>query len=185
MKENIKKQYLSLSSLKQRGWSESIIKNMCLLPDKEVTNPYYKSASTMKLYDLHKVEALEEADEFRVLLEKAENRKKSSAKAVNTKMQKMKEFVHSIEIVLPEYSNDTIYRKAVRHYNEYHFPYKYIVSYEAVDRETLIRITSNMIRHTLTDYEEILRDKYGKVGIDYAHDYLKKRIDMLVREKYF
>ena len=62
---------------------------------------------------------------------------------------------------------------------------KYIDSHKSVDKETLIRITSNMIRHTMTDYDEIINENYGIVGVDYAHDYLKEKINKLVREKYF
>ena len=120
MNENAKKQYLSLSSLKQRGWTESIIKNMSLTPDKEKVNPHYKCTSPMKLYDLGKIEALEKTEKFMLLFEKSQKRKKSATKAVETKMQKMKEYIHSIEIELPECEKEIVYSKAIEHYNEYH-----------------------------------------------------------------
>ena len=47
--------YISLSSLKSRGWTESIIKRYALQHDKEAVNPYYRSAAPIKLYELHKM----------------------------------------------------------------------------------------------------------------------------------
>jgi hypothetical protein len=43
-------EFLTLSGLKERGWTDSIIIKMNLLPDKLAKNPHYIKASPMKLY---------------------------------------------------------------------------------------------------------------------------------------
>lgn len=186
--ENI--EYISLSQLKERGWTVSIIKKLNLTHDKEKTNPFYKCASPMKLYNLSKIIEIEKTPEFTELFEKAEKRKLSAAKAVNTKLQNIKDYVHSIEIKIPDIPAPQIFEMAIEHYNDYHFNRwnydgKYISSYKGLDNETLIRLTSNLIRHQLTNYDILLEEEYGKVGIDYFHNYLKEKINKMVREKYF
>lgn len=186
--ENI--EYISLSQLKERGWTTSIIKKLNLTHDKEKTNPFYKCVSPMKLYNLSKVIEAEKTPEFTELIEKSEKRKLSAAKAINTKLQNIKDYVHSIEIELPDIPAPQVFEMAINHYNDYHlnkwnYDGKYIRSYKDLDNETLIRLTANLIRHHFTDYDSLLEEKYGKVGIDYFHDYLKGKINKMVREKYF
>ena len=92
--------YISLSSLKDRGWTESIIKRYALQHDKEAVNPYYRSAAPIKLYELHKIEAIEATEEFKELQSATLKRKEAAKKAAETKLQAMKDYVHSIEILL-------------------------------------------------------------------------------------
>ena len=181
--------YISLSSLKDRGWTESIIKRYALQHDKEAVNPYYRSAAPIKLYELHKIEAIEATDEFKELRSIALKRKEAAKKAAETKLQTMKDYVHSIEIQMPEMSREQVFRKAVAHYNDLWecrgCDDKYISDYKALDNETLERITANMIRHSMTDYEDVLGRSFGKVGIEYAHDYLRNKINKMVHDAYF
>ena len=181
--------YISLSSLKSRGWTESIIKRYALQHDKEAVNPYYRSASPIKLYELHKIEAIEATEEFKELQSATLKRKEAAKKAAETKLQAMKDYVHSIEIQMPKMSREQVFRKAVAHYNDLWEcrgrDDKYISDYRVLDNKTLERITANMIRHSMTDYEDVLGRSFGKVGIDYAHDYLRAKINQMVHDTYF
>ena len=181
--------YISLSSLKDRGWTESIIKKMGVEPDKEEVNPHYRCAAPMKLYDVRRIESIEATDEFRTLYNTALKRRMAAKKAADTKMQAMKDYVHSIEIKMPNLSREQVFRQAVAHYNDlwnWRGRYdKHISDYRTLDVETLERITANMIRHSMTDYEDVLGRSFGKVGIDYAHDYLRAKINQMVHDTYF
>ena len=181
--------YISLSSLKGRGWTESIIKRYALQHDKEAVNPYYRSAAPIKLYELHKIEAIEATEEFKELQSATLKRKEAAKKAAETKLQAMKDYVHSIEIQMPKMSREQVFRKAVAHYNGLWEcrgrDDKYISDYRALDNETLERITANMIRHSMTYYADVLGRCFGKVGIDYAHDYLRAKINQMVHDTYF
>lgn len=181
--------YISLSSLKDRGWTESIIKKMGVEPDKEEVNPHYRCAAPMKLYELHNIEAIEATEEFKELQSATLKRKEAAKKATETKLQAIKDYVHSIEIQMPKMSREQVFRKAVAHYNDLWEcrgrDDKYISDYRALDNETLERITANMIRHSMTDYEKVLGRSFGKVGIEYAHDYLRNKINKMVHDAYF
>lgn len=181
--------YISLSSLKDRGWTESIIKKIGITHDKEAVNPRYRCASPMKLYDIKKIEAIESTSEFIQLYDAAKKRKVAGRRATETKIKAMKDYVHSIEIQMPKMNKEQIFRKAVAHYNDlwglrgcYD---KHISDYKTLDMSTLERLTANMIRHTMTDYECTLAQSYGKVGIEYAHEYLKDKINQMVHDAYF
>lgn len=52
----VKEEYLSRGKLKERGWTDKIIRQFMPLCDKEKKNPYYASASPMRLYLLERVE---------------------------------------------------------------------------------------------------------------------------------
>lgn len=181
--------YISLSSLKDRGWTESIIKKMGVEPDREEVNPHYRCAAPMKLYDVRRIESIEATDEFRTLYNAALKRRMAAKKAADTKMQAMKEYVHSIEIKMPNLSREQVFRQAVAHYNDlwnWRGRYdKHINDYRILDNETLERLAANMIRHSMTDYEDALERSYGKVGVEYAHDYLKEKINRMVHDAYF
>jgi hypothetical protein len=158
-------------------------------PDKEEVNPHYRCSAPMKLYDIRRIESIEATDEFRTLYNTALKRRMAAKKAAETKLQTMKDYVHSIEIRMPEMSREQVFRKAVAHYNDLWEwrgrDDKYISDYRTLDDETLERITANMIRHSMTDYERVLGRSFGKVGIEYAHDYLRNKINKMVHDTYF
>ena len=52
MKKNI---YYRNSELKQRGWTDGLIKKFLPKPDETKTNPVIKSAAPMKLYKIKRV----------------------------------------------------------------------------------------------------------------------------------
>ena len=181
--------YISLSSLKDRGWTESIIKKMGVEPDKEEVNPHYRCAAPMKVCDVRRIESIEATNEFRTLYNTALKRRMAAKKAADTKMQAMKDYVHSIEIEMPNLSREQVFRQAVAHYNDlwnWRGRYdKHISDYRTLDNETLERLTANMIRHSMTDYDGVLERNYGRVGVEYAHEYLKNKINQMVHNTYF
>ena len=143
----------------------------------------------MKLYDVRRIESIEATDEFRTLYNTALKRRMAAKKAADTKMQAMKDYVHSIEIKMPNLSREQVFRQAVAHYNDlwnWRGRYdKHISDYRSLDIETLERITANMIRHSMTDYDGVLERNYGRVGVEYAHEYLKNKINQMVHNTYF
>jgi hypothetical protein len=60
---------LTLSELKERGWTDSIIKKMNLFPDKLAKNPHYLKAAPMKLYFISRIEELEKSEQFSNLIQ--------------------------------------------------------------------------------------------------------------------
>lgn len=176
--------YITLTELKKRGWTDSIIKKMEIVHDKEKPNPYYSSGSPMKLFSFDKVLELEKSSEFETLHRKSLERKKVAKKAVSTKLNNTMKIANSFRVELLEYDKEDLFEMAVDHYNEYHFPYKHIPTWKCLDEDTLLRITANMVRHTMCDYDTILHQNKGGVGIQQLHDIMQDVVEEVVRKKY-
>lgn len=181
----MEKEYITLTDLKERGWTDSIIKKMEIVHDKEKPNPYYRSSSPMKLFSLDRVLELESTKKFETLYRKSQERKKVAQKAVDTKIKNMMEIAESFRIELSGYGKEDIFQMAVDHYNNHHFPNKYIPTWKSLNEDTLLRITTNMVRHTMCDYDSILYQHKGRVGIQQLHDIMKSVAEEVVRDKYF
>jgi len=59
-----KNEYITLTNLKGRGWTDSIIKKMNVLPDKQARNTHSSSAPPTKLYEVVRIEKLEKSGQF-------------------------------------------------------------------------------------------------------------------------
>lgn len=181
---------ITLSELRDRGWTAKMIKDYGLQPDELKDNPHYLCAAPMKLYDLRRIKRIESRAWFKKRYAESLPRRAAAQKAAETKYNKMMAFIESIPITIPDWPKEEAFTKAVKHYNELWvyergWEDKYIPNYRCLDRNTLERITTNMFRHAQTDYDNILFKCYGKVGVSAAHDYLQKKINDLVHQKYF
>lgn len=65
-KQTEKEKYITRATIKERGWTDGKISLLLKEPDKEVPNPFYKSASKMKLYSLTRVIEQEKEKSFQV-----------------------------------------------------------------------------------------------------------------------
>ena len=71
--------------LKDRGWTESMIRDLLGEPDLRVDNPHYKTAAPMRLWRLQRAEAVEPTPEFATARERAERQCAAAAKAAETR----------------------------------------------------------------------------------------------------
>lgn len=75
--------------LRERGWTEGMIRDMLGDPDLCVDNPHYKSAAPMRLWRLQRAVAAEATDEFMRRRERAVQqapmRARAAARGVETK----------------------------------------------------------------------------------------------------
>ena len=71
--------------LKERGWTESMIRDLLGEPDLMVDNPHYKSAAPMRLWRLQRAEAIEASPEFAARRERAERQCAAAGKAAETR----------------------------------------------------------------------------------------------------
>jgi hypothetical protein len=66
--------------LKERGWTDSMIRDLLGKPDLLADNPHYKSAAPWRLWRLQRAEAIEAAPEFAARKERAERQCASARK---------------------------------------------------------------------------------------------------------
>jgi hypothetical protein len=71
--------------LKERGWTEAMIRDLLGEPDRYVDNPHYKSAGQMRLWRLQRVEAAEAAPGFEQRKQKAGRQCAGARKAAGTR----------------------------------------------------------------------------------------------------
>jgi len=95
-KQKTRTTFLSLSSLKSRGWTAGLVTKFLKHPDSVKPNPMFKSASPMKLYLLERIEMVENSPEFAAESEKIASRKRGAKKAVETKRGKTREMVEKM-----------------------------------------------------------------------------------------
>jgi hypothetical protein len=72
--------------LKERGWTEAMIRDLLGDPDLYVDNPHYKKAAPMRLWRLCRVEAAEADPGFAAQRERAERRCAAAAKGAELRM---------------------------------------------------------------------------------------------------
>ena len=76
-----KRQRVTLSTAKGRGWTAATIRDLLGDPDEMAPNPRCRSAGApMKLYNLDRVVAIEQTQTFRDAEQKADKRRESSRK---------------------------------------------------------------------------------------------------------
>lgn len=187
----VKEEYLSRGKLKEEGWTDGLIQKFMPLCDKEKKNPYYASASPMKLYLLERVKQIENSNKFKIELAKSQPRKKASYKAVETKLKKIRDYIKTLKIIVKKIPIDIIQKKAIKDYNDF----KEAIEIErggfdyqkaTINSDTLFlnRICVNYIRHNLTMYENELEKIFGKVGSKEAYCLLNEKIYSVISSTY-
>ena len=63
------------SDLKRRGWTDAMVQQFLVEPDKLVPNPHYPKSAPMRLYAVARVEEAESTDEYREAREAADRRR--------------------------------------------------------------------------------------------------------------
>lgn len=184
--------YLTKAKLKEKGWTDGMVKKFLGEPDMTKPNPYYKSAAPMGLYDIKRVAKVERSAKFKEELEKSSGRKQSAQKAVKTKKDKAVEYAKMVEVHLPQMDYNKVLEMACDSYNGWHqydrngFPNVNFIPADPLlsDEEFLQRIATNYLRHECTSYEKELYKLFGKTGVHEAHDILQKRINAEIVKTY-
>lgn len=178
-------EYITRPHLKNRGWTDGMIKKFLGDADMTKPNPHYKSAAPMCLWSAKRVNQAERSDAWKAEREKSVGRKAAAQKGVQTKTDKAKEYAQTVEIHVPVMEYDKVVERACKSYNEWHqYDRHGYINFDfieadptAPDKDFLHRITMNYLRHECTEYEQQLYKLFGKTGVNEAHDILQRRIN--------
>lgn len=173
------KKYYRSSELKQRGWTDGLIKKFLPKPDETKTNPVIKSAAPMKLYKIKRVERIEKSEKFIKEMENISRRKIAARKAVETKTAKTVEWANSVKINVPTLNRDKLLKKAIYHYKQFHD-----TCVGSIDDEFAARISTNYIRHECTNYDMVLGALDGKVGRSKAYEIIKEKVNQTIKNQH-
>lgn len=182
-----KKEFLNKKQLKERGWTESMIKKFLAKPDAEKQNPKYRSAASMKLYKLERVQQVESSSEYQQQSKQTASRKQAAQKAVTTKLMKTWEYLDTVDFQVPMISKNQLIQDACNHYNNNQYDRdrsEYATAGKDSEQTFLDRITVNYLRHCMSDYEYEINKITGKVGKDEGYLEIKRKILDAIAEQY-
>jgi len=178
LEQHARENYWLKMDLLARGWSSSTIKRILGNPD--VTTRRY-GGGTFTYYDPERVEVAENSrDDWR----KSEKRAAASKAAAANRTAKLEQAIDELEVEIKVLPIDQLLKAACGHYNERQM-------WRALERgysdwnsasihdsvEFLARITTNYIRHQLTDYDqEIERLVRRQPGAEELYERLKGHI---------
>lgn len=190
-KKSPDKEYISKAGLKgKRGWTDLLIRTFLKEPDLITDNPHYKSAPPMSLWELDKIVRIEETPTFIEAKKEAQARQKIAGKSVDTKKQKILNYVNALVIKLPEFTEEQVVRRACKAYNmrkenlSMERGYEYEPANANSDSVFLNRICVNYLRHQCSSYERQLQNIFGKVGTQEAYVILKAKVNQAIYDTY-
>lgn len=180
-----KEEYITVTGLiEKRGWTRSMATKLLQnLNCKVVDNPRYRCAAPMTLYYLKDIKRIEKTKKFAQLKEKAEKRKISAKKAVETKIDKTVDIADTFSVTveridLADLEEFTLEEKQ----NWYNYKFFNFLDEEicrnaySADEETIKRWMVNFIRHNLSDYDEQLEILEGRTGKSKGYWHFKMKL---------
>ena len=176
---------LSKAGLKERGWTETLIKNFFPVPTREKANPRYKCAAPMKLYDKIKIEEIEKTPEFVTAKKKADARKLTAKAGAKKKLGETLDWANSVYCPeIPGIKN--LRQDACDHYNHLWASRGRWEKHANPNDDTtfLNRIIVNFLRHELSPYEEKLFEAKGRTGAPEARAIIRQKVLEAIAKKY-
>lgn len=184
---NLYKEFMTQSEIIERNWTKGLIKKFLGEPDVIKHNKLNRKNKT-KLYFTLDVLAIEKTDGFKKALEKLEKRRIGLKRYTEIKRQELFDYINKLNITIPNYnSQKELYVEAIEHYNCYwQFIREDYTKHASLEDDIrfLNRISMNMIRHSLDEYEPELEKLFGKIGSQEGYWMLKTKINNLILEKY-
>ena len=192
--------YLTRPELRERGWTDGLIKRLLGEPDKLSPNPHYRSGPKMVLYLLSRVESIE-AKHQEVLDDAGQKRARrhdAAQKAVKTKRLRTKQkslaAIKPLErLPLPELVqcacdsyNKLPLRRKTRQRDDWEDDWDYREKKEASpdsDRLFLDRICVNYLRHVILDYDVAI-DQTEMVGGREVYQPVRRKVFVEIARAY-
>lgn len=173
----------SKSQLKQRGWTEKLIREFLGEPDESSENPHYSCAAPVCFFSMKRVHRSEKSKRFLRAKQVADQRKAAAKKAAETKLQKTADLVKALidQIDVTYLDMPTLLRSAIESYNAHQKQlgkdnYASTCSAWQDNDEFLARICVNYLRHHCTPYHQHLDSLSGKVGTRDAYRTIKEEV---------
>ncbi len=191
-----KVQRVTLSTLKQRGWTDGAVKQFLGEPDTLAPNPNYRSGPQMRLYNLERVEAAEVSGRWQDWREATKARREKAStrqtERMNTARANLIAELNAAQISVPRLSKDKLWRVAVDNRNaqaEWHAAERgryesHSAAVDSVDSAALQRWAVNYLRHVETDYDWLLDSVAGRVGVAEARRLIRERVLRAIADQY-
>ena len=188
--------YLTMGDLRERGWTDAMIRDHLGEPDATRPNPRYRSAAPMKLYQPARAESAEATPEWAERKALGARRRAAGAVAADHKRVQTETLARQLaaslvaRLVLPADPQQA----AIEAYNSWHSDNCTCLGWrelgfcgkraEASDSpEFLRRIIVNHARHRLAGYDRAYNRLAGRVGHQDAHEILRAEVNGAIEAK--
>ncbi|MGC9985452.1 MAG: hypothetical protein ABSF35_17695 [Polyangia bacterium] len=170
-----------------RGWTKTGIKKFLNAPYRiERCHSDNVGDYVVYWYLTTSVVAAEATPAFKAFQEKKAARSEAARKGVSARYKKTMDFVHKLDIQVPQLDRETLVRRACDFYNaraNERGPGPASASIDS-DPAFLACIMVDYIRQNLTDYEAALHAQFGKVGVADAVDAIRSKVYAAIAEAY-
>jgi hypothetical protein len=188
--------YLTTAGLRERGWTDAMIRDYLGKPDATRPNPRYASAAPMKLYLAERAEAAEASPEWAARKARGATRRAAGLAVADRNRAKTEALARQLaadlmdSLVLPA----DPWQAAIEAYNKWHSDGCTCPGWHELgicDKranasdapEFLRRITVNYARHRLTGYDRAYTRLAGRVGHQDAHAILRAEVNAAIEAK--
>ncbi len=173
----------TLTQLKERGWTPALIDRHLGEPDKTKRNPFSKRNPPMRLWLMTRVEEAETLHGIRPR-EKSPARSAAMKASAQKRAEEMLREIEALPIEVPDLEPEELLKRAVTHYNERR-RWDDAPATTGSDPDFLARIQINYLRHAMTDYDTLLDERAGKVGIRMGgHARIFRRVMDAIQARY-
>jgi hypothetical protein len=167
----MRRRMFNISKLKDRGWTQGLIKRFLGEPDATRPNRYRnRRRSPVKLYKVSRVEEAEASPEFAEAKSKAMVRSEAATKAAQRRAASLLAEADAIAISVMRISLPTLRQAAVQFERD-----KWKGNGHRANKGKVRRSMVNHARHNLTGYDAIIDGLFAKVGKRQAYKLLKVR----------
>jgi len=170
-------QPIKATELKQRGWTETMIKRF-LKPASYEVNPHYSVAPKMRVYKLGDVEDAEKSKEFLAAIEKAKRASEGALIASANKINNAAKVAHEVVIPFPS-DQESVRSEAIRLVNKEGQGCFEEMLFTLIQKKTLELV----LQACEPAYWEI-DEMYGQKGAVLARKIIDKRVDDLIAQHY-
>jgi hypothetical protein len=185
-----------MAGLRDRGWTDAMIRDYLGDPDITRPNPRYAGAAPMKLYRAERVKAAEASAEWAQRRMLATRRRAAGMAVADRKRAETRELARQVaadlvaSLVFPADPQQT----AIDAYNQWHSASCTCPSWRELGfcgkradvgdpSEFLHRITVNYARHSLTGYDRAYKRLTGRVGHQDAHEFLRAEVTAAIEAR--
>ncbi|TDE87401.1 hypothetical protein [Deinococcus sp. S9] len=182
MSEDWTPEHYTLTGLRARGWTDRLIEAHLGPPDRVRPNPFSKRKPPMRLWLIARVEAAEAEHGIRPR-EKSPVRSAAMKASAQRRADAMMAEIDALDIRVPQMSRGALLRRACAHFNERRRDGE--PATPSSDPAFLARIQLNYLRHAMTDYDALLDERAGRVGIRMGgHARLFRRVMDAISARY-
>jgi hypothetical protein len=111
---------LTLTQLKERGWTPTLVKKFLGSPDATKPNPHYRSAAPMQLYSLARVELVEQEDGWKTAQARSTVRSEAGKIIAARIAAELVERAEHLPIMVTRLPLDQLVTRAITSYNAFH-----------------------------------------------------------------